>query len=81
MKRLVLAAVLAAALSTAACSTVANQSPVTQAIASGLPHCHVTGSINAGAGGLAGTGTGLAQNFTFDCPAQPWASADPAVAK
>lgn len=77
-KRIVCVAAVAAvaALGLSACSTTSQQAmaPITQAVAQGMPHCHISGSLNAGAGGLAGTGTGIAQNFTFDCPAQPWSN-------
>lgn len=58
------------------CTTAGSQAvaPITSAVAQGLPHCTIDGSFNAGAGGLAGTGTGVANNFTFHCPGQPWAA-------
>lgn len=76
MKRILVLAALGAAATLSGCTTANIQAmaPITQAVAQGMPHCHISGSLNAGAGGLAGTGTGVAQNFTFDCPAQPWAA-------
>lgn len=69
-----LACAAAAALSACTTTSATATAPITKAVADGLPHCHITGSFNAGVGGLAGTGTGAAQNFTFDCPGQPWAA-------
>jgi hypothetical protein len=64
---------LAACIGMSGCTTTNQQTmaPVVQAVADGLPRCHISGSINSGVGGIAGTGTGVAQNFTFDCPAAP----------
>lgn len=59
-----------------------SKAAVDKAIADRLNHCKVTGSLGAGIGGLAGTGTGLSTNLVVDCLPQPWSElpAIPAVA-
>jgi hypothetical protein len=74
MRNLLRVGLVSACLGLCGCGTVDPQAvaPITEAITAGLPHCHISGSLNAGAGGLAGSGTGVAQYVTFDCPGQPW---------
>ena len=71
------ACVLAVGLS--ACGTTglsaANQDAIAAAIAAKSPYCGGTVQLNAGVGGLAGTGTGITNNMQLTCPAQPYPSA------
>jgi hypothetical protein len=74
MTFLLRAGIASACLALCGCAAPQTVAPITDAIAAGLPHCHVSGSLNAGVGGIAGAGSGVAQAVTFDCPGQPWAS-------
>lgn len=67
-------ALLVLAASVSACSTTSQTTakPIIDAIAQEIPHCDISGSFNAGAGGVAGTGTGVAFANQFHCPGQPY---------
>lgn len=44
-----------------------------------LDHCTLTGQWSMGAGGLAGTGTGVSLGGGVQCAAKPWDAAPPAA--
>jgi hypothetical protein len=74
---------LVAAFALSGCTTANSTAlaPITNAVAAQIPHCHIGGSLNAGVGGIAGTGSGLTQTLTFDCLAAPYPAPDaPAAA-
>ena len=68
------AALVASALLLSACGTANTQamSPIVNAIAAEIPHCHVSGSFNAGAGGLRqGCVTGAVRPSRRACQSRP----------
>jgi hypothetical protein len=44
-----------------------------------LDHCTLTGQWSMGAGGIAGTSTGVSVGGGISCLAEPWATAPPAA--
>lgn len=52
----------------------ASQDKLTAALVDKIAHCSGTVQINAGLGGLAGAGTGIANNAQLTCVGQPYAS-------
>lgn len=76
MKILLLAGCTLAAVALSACGTTsmtpATQDAFNQALVDKIRHCGGTIQINAGAGGLAGTGTGISNSAQLTCPAEPY---------
>jgi hypothetical protein len=62
------------------CGTIsqANQDIIAQAIAAKIPYCSGDVQIDAGIGGIAGTGTGIKNSGQLHCPGKPYETPAPA---
>jgi hypothetical protein len=80
MKLAIFAGGALACVALSGCGTIsaANQDAMAQAIAAKIPYCSGDLQIDAGIGGIAGTGTGIKNSGQLHCPGKPY-DAGPAV--